>query len=219
MEVYPRTGGGNQPLPILINIASGLSPHGRGKLGYAAPSPLRAGSIPARAGETKSVIHDNRRIVVYPRTGGGNPSPLCPGQATRGLSPHGRGKPGQWKRRKGRPRSIPARAGETPAVPAATPPATVYPRPGGGNQVKGVFVVAGPGLSPHGRGKRYPPAGFPDGAGSIPARAGETTHFGSAGFLAVGLSPHGRGKRIQAGSGANGLRSIPARAGETQEER
>ena len=132
-EVYPRTGGGNRGRCQTPATGCGLSPHGRGKLRRLGGEPVKAGSIPARAGETRLELPAGAAEKVYPRTGGGNPEQELVFQSQYGLSPHGRGKllDGQpphadlW--------SIPARAGET------GPPTTlrlryqVYPRTGGGN--------------------------------------------------------------------------------------
>ena len=153
--VYPRTGGGNAasfpPAPFLY----GLSPHGRGKLPAMRPASRRPGSIPARAGETRSGHRRRRATRVYPRTGGGNRPAHSPATTAAGLSPHGRGKPqpGQLRDRPGR--SIPARAGETRARRATRRLTAVYPRTGGGNARNTMPNTLPLGLSPHGRGKPY----------------------------------------------------------------
>ena len=137
------------------------------------------------------------------------------------------------------PRSIPARAGETNdrlPVPAGT---TVYPRTGGGNCHRTPATSRLRGLSPHGRGKPNSAIRTCAGAGSIPARAGETTWRGritswltvyprtgggnglanSTATVSSGLSPHGRGKLRVIRAVNAVIRSIPARAGETPSPR
>ena len=91
--VYPRTGGGNPPLPFKPVNRTGLSPHGRGKPPQTLKTAVRRGSIPARAGETMPVSSTSRNPGVYPRTGGGNALPCARASIALGLSPHGRGKP------------------------------------------------------------------------------------------------------------------------------
>ena len=50
----------------------GLSPHGRGKLLGYTRAISATWSIPARAGETFPFCRRQFRLMVYPRTGGGN---------------------------------------------------------------------------------------------------------------------------------------------------
>ena len=111
----------------------------------------------------------------------------------------------------------------------------VYPRVGGGNE-RGLWHIGQQrGLSPRGRGKRYPGPGCPPAGRSIPAWAGETAGTveirlahevyprvggGNApGQLArlvwQGLSPRGRGKLRRGLPQFWTWRSIPAWAGET----
>ena len=71
-EVYPRTGGGNGGYRRPGYAAGGLSPHGRGKRLASGLGAERWRSIPARAGETRTVALPRYPPEVYPRTGGGN---------------------------------------------------------------------------------------------------------------------------------------------------
>ena len=152
-----------------------------------------------------------------------------------GLSPRGRGKPGQALRRPLLGRSIPAWAGETLQAALDGLLEKVYPRVGGGNPMPTAPKSSIWGLSPRGRGK--PPAGRPGytPAGSIPAWAGETmcdrisirliTVYPRVGggnswlmqntWLRPGLSPRGRGKPAGESLYGAARRSIPAWAGET----
>ena len=151
-----------------------------------------------------------------------------------GLSPHGRGNPGDDGLVVQADGSIPARAGEpSPPRRAPTPPG-VYPRTGGGTVMIRSVMSSLLGLSPHGRGNRGPCRLTRARPGSIPARAGEPpsptgrppssrvyprTGGGTSPHVCRrpsehGLSPHGRGNLLA--PPAEGLRagSIPARAGE-----
>ena len=151
--VYPRTGGGNSARIYRSKIGDGLSPHGRGKLEQLQAVFLRPGSIPARAGETHRCSTPSPLPPVYPRTGGGNFPTSCPLLLNIGLSPHGRGKPEGGGAKLTRVWSIPARAGETPAVEPQSFATPVYPRTGGGNGNRRGKATPARGLSPHGRGK------------------------------------------------------------------
>ena len=75
VAVYPRTGGGNRQWQLGYRRGHGLSPHGRGKRLACSGAARRAGSIPARAGETLSPGLAVLAFRVYPRTGGGNSGP------------------------------------------------------------------------------------------------------------------------------------------------
>ena len=154
--VYPRVGGGNSRSWCFRICPQGLSPRGRGKLPLLVLQDLSAGSIPAWAGETRAVPAFPFPAEVYPRVGGGNSCRLVLAAPIRGLSPRGRGKLGRRRRIDGELRSIPAWAGETACCTACWASATVYPRVGGGNDIRhgGRHYCAG--LSPRGRGKRKP---------------------------------------------------------------
>ena len=53
-RVYPRVGGGNGFIALMLRLHPGLSPRGRGKLAGAALARPEQRSIPAWAGETSS---------------------------------------------------------------------------------------------------------------------------------------------------------------------
>ncbi len=152
-----------------------------------------------------------------------------------GLSPRGRGKPSEDGYHRYGLRSIPAWAGETARRLARRWILRVYPRVGGGNLALVSSRLSRKGLSPRGRGKRFPRSLRPGYRGSIPAWAGETARGTSAGnsgsvyprvgggnstgaALAraqTGLSPRGRGKHYTPPAGTANPGSIPAWAGET----
>ena len=154
IPVYPRTGGGNPVSGTIPGIGRGLSPHGRGKLLRIGAKIGTKGSIPARAGETRTLGNPTLYRPVYPRTGGGNPRPCQPTLPIPGLSPHGRGKRRNMPACTDAHRSIPARAGETRSAWAIRAVSRVYPRTGGGNAGDLPSALSVMGLSPHGRGKR-----------------------------------------------------------------
>ena len=131
--VYPRVGGGNAVKGVTTLAPHGLSPRGRGKPRTEAPRAETDRSIPAWAGETDFQAILKIAQKVYPRVGGGNRwvGYICVRPA--GLSPRGRGKPGQPRAKPAQRRSIPAWAGETYLTICPLSRHRVYPRVGGGN--------------------------------------------------------------------------------------
>ena len=95
--------------------------------------PMRAGSIPAWAGETVGISQESLGGAVYPRVGGGNQGFILSLGLPPGLSPRGRGKPEYGGNELLLCGSIPAWAGETNLRAAITAQTKVYPRVGGGN--------------------------------------------------------------------------------------
>ena len=232
--VYPRTCGGTRPRPARRHAVQGLSPHVRGNRAGHHPCQLRVGSIPARAGEPSRCRATPATWWVYPRTCGGTVAASRPTMSPVGLSPHVRGnraRSGTSTRPCG---SIPARAGEPPAQPAALRASQVYPRTCGGTSTPPAAPWSSLGLSPHVRGNLSGRHFHPPRLGSIPARAGEPactrsridghwvyprTCGGTAGDVSVGqidtgLSPHVRGNLVGSDTLSPSSRSIPARAGE-----
>ena len=163
-------------------------------------------------------------------SGAGRPSAVI----TSGLSPRVRGKPAQRHREHDDPGSIPACAGEAPALPLALGLSTVYPRVCGGSPLSGGYAYRGRGLSPRVRGKPVALNTDSDGQRSIPACAGEANPTiqgwrfsgvyprvcGGSGSSSVrnsggcGLSPRVRGKHQHPVHQSLYYRSIPACAGE-----
>ena len=174
-EVYPRVGGGNRVYTSTLQDSRGLSPRGRGKHGQDVSQPQRLRSIPAWAGETEPAVHVKLFLTVYPRVGGGNRCKWRMPDLSTGLSPRGRGKPRLSVVHSGQRRSIPAWAGETPAIRCEYARIRVYPRVGGGNSSYSRAPQSLPGLSPRGRGKLSELWDTDSAGRSIPAWAGETT--------------------------------------------
>ena len=195
LGVYPRAGGGTGVPSFVLALMMGLSPRGRGNRGAIAGVGRGRRSIPARAGEPPRTLPPRSRSAVYPRAGGGTRT-LPPAPASRsGLSPRGRGnRPVRLDGHDAR-RSIPARAGEPSRAPSRAAVPGVYPRAGGGTTILASGAGSVSGLSPRGRGNRFPPRAMLIVGGSIPARAGEPT---TAGPTSVSLKVYPR-----AGGGTN----------------
>ena len=201
-RVYPRVGGGTSS-PAGPPIAKpGLSPRGRGNRYYRRRPGRMPGSIPAWAGEPHVERMNLSPTQVHPRVGGGTAYCNAEWIGAGGLSPRGRGNPGQRHAEDGRPRlgsipawagepgdedrarwgrsdhgSIPAWAGEPAIVYVDGPLGRVYPRVGGGTPGNPNARRAGQGLSPRGRGNHVRVFGPPEPLGSIPAWAGEPVEW------------------------------------------
>ena len=89
--VYPRVCGGTDEYDYGSAEAQGLSPRVRGNRAAEAPTPTRARSIPACAGEPYAVQRKASVATVYPRVCGGTPGPQRVLPMRRGLSPRVRG--------------------------------------------------------------------------------------------------------------------------------
>ena len=72
-KVYPRVGGGTIVQLAPTEVLRGLSPRGRGNPGCDYVDILKAGSIPAWAGEPSSPSASLQWSLVYPRVGGEPP--------------------------------------------------------------------------------------------------------------------------------------------------
>ncbi len=171
--VYPRVCGGTALIHKSGGGTGGLSPRVRGNRHSDAPTPPGSRSIPACAGEPRGCAACSGVHRVYPRVCGGTCHRGVVGRRKGGLSPRVRGNrrylPPEW----GADGSIPACAGEPPALPCTGCPARVYPRVCGGTVRVSSQSVAEGGLSPRVRGNRLFSAPNFRGSGSIPACAGE----------------------------------------------
>ena len=165
--------GGTARLPGLTHQHSGLSPRVRGNRNGAGGTFSIIGSIPACAGEPRSVACCALPSAVYPRVCGGTYDITTQILALPGLSPRVRGN--QTRRRcciigVG---SIPACAGEPMCPARRICPTRVYPRVCGGPPVRLGKRPTGAGLSPRVRGNHRFAHHRPASPGSIPACAGE----------------------------------------------
>ena len=174
-RVYPRVCGGSTGRTKRPALATGLSPRVRGK-----PPPGQCAgrlrrSIPACAGEARKLREEAQACEVYPRVCGGSPTAGIVWVAKHGLSPRVRGKRDRPARNPGRPRSIPACAGEARWNALYASGLAVYPRVCGGSLRQDHHHSGVDGLSPRVRGK--PPGRWSSVMllGSIPACAGEAS--------------------------------------------
>ena len=172
---HPRSRGGNRHAHGIEPLCWGPSPLARGKRNAPIRHGHRTGTIPARAGETRSRCGAGRGCRDHPRSRGGN---CC---ATRGRcwpqgpSPLARGKHVPDAALAVDAGTIPARAGETVAQLAGDAGLRDHPRSRGGNSINETGKYVGKGPSPLARGKRSEGTNRERRLGTIPARAGETT--------------------------------------------
>ena len=233
-RVYPRVCGGTVCQPSSTSPPTGLSPRVRGNHARGDPGPHRAGSIPACAGEPRSMPPTPSSARVYPRVCGGTDGTTLETFRQDGLSPRVRGNRGRVVGHELVERSIPACAGEPSTW--ARPPHSggVYPRVCGGTLYLGTTTALWWGLSPRVRGNHRDVEQGQPLKGSIPACAGEPSGAGrparprgvyprvcggtrSFRFLPLdvrGLSPRVRGNLGRAGRPWRQCGSIPACAGE-----
>ena len=215
-------------------IAEGLSPRVRGNQRPAAEGDSDVRSIPACAGEPKSLTPADPSDGVYPRVCGGTSSNSCRLVVVNGLSPRVRGNRWPPSGRGCHSGSIPACAGEPQSPGSDMDDRRVYPRVCGGTYHAGRHRPSPYGLSPRVRGNQDGRIVLQKAHGSIPACAGEPTWAASAIRLAMvyprvcggtaetrspwmleaGLSPRVRGNQGKAARRACSKGSIPACAGE-----
>ena len=232
--VYPRVCGGTQRAETAEFLPQGLSPRVRGNRAWRPVFVSGSGSIPACAGEPGGggVIAGGQG--VYPRVCGGTMRAVPKLPNTHGLSPRVRGNQLGLFLEIPVGGSIPACAGEPSAGVDDAGVCAVYPRVCGGT-APFIWVVDRPqGLSPRVRGNLYRQRYQPNPPGSIPACAGEPTHFSGMmrcpwvyprvcggtedvpgmSVKGKGLSPRVRGNRLRRPGRQRQPRSIPACAGE-----
>ena len=232
---HPRSRGGNRATSYGVPGRWGPSPLARGKLLGIAFFQVGVGTIPARAGETRTGASSLGRVRDHPRSRGGNRDLSNCSDYDEGPSPLARGKRKLLRCAASIPGTIPARAGETVSAQIHQHRARDHPRSRGGNSPGRLLprIISGP--SPLARGKQRYAAIRTGAMGTIPARAGETVpalsgasaewdHPRSRGgnstcdnehTSASGPSPLARGKPKAARLRRGRRGTIPARAGET----
>ncbi len=166
-----RGGTGNIDASKLNGL--GLSPHARGNPGWCRQSELRAGPIPACAGEPFLSSKHTLLMGAYPRMRGGTRQARLALLEAGGLSPHARGNPGSCTLPIRSSGPIPACAGEPLGLIERQYLAGAYPRMRGGTFAIPQEQSPAVGLSPHARGNPLMVKSPVAAMGPIPACAGE----------------------------------------------
>ena len=233
-QVYPRVCGGTLATLGQSVTPPGLSPRVRGNQHDPVRGDRTGGSIPACAGEPRSISGRTVCWRVYPRVCGGTQPPPVGLTREPGLSPRVRGNPAPRAPRCHRCGSIPACAGEPSCAPCGAAARAVYPRVCGGTNVAPREQEERRGLSPRVRGNRSAAGCAAPSPRSIPACAGEpaspsttwtrprvyprvcggTVSIHWVSTRPTGLSPRVRGNLSLDGRVDVELGSIPACAGE-----
>ena len=165
--------GGTMPCRGILPLLMGLSPRVRGNRRRMDGAGVRAGSIPACAGEPSGDETPSEMDRVYPRVCGGTSIILLCQTHHQGLSPRVRGNRGFVLDAPSTRGSIPACAGEPATRSSAPRGCPVYPRVCGGTFTSESLMNSQWGLSPRVRGNRRLRDCNRPGFGSIPACAGE----------------------------------------------
>ena len=193
-RAHPRAGGADAITPGGASGREGSSPRGRG--GRHDPRIVlgAGGLIPARAGRTAVEQPAARARRAHPRAGGADKAKPRPGAGRAGSSPRGRGGLSPPHPHRVEVGLIPARAGRTLLLPAASRRQGAHPRAGGADPLRFWPQFSIVGSSPRGRGGHQDAQGGFDADGLIPARAGRTLAAGHV-DIEGGSSPRGRGGR------------------------
>ena len=165
--------GGTRLLASIAWTSVGLSPRVRGNPINPQPAGSFDRSIPACAGEPRSIRSVTLLSTVYPRVCGGTDVWGCGIMRLLGLSPRVRGNPPDSPHDIERFRSIPACAGEPPSIRTACFRLRVYPRVCGGTLPGLNANRLEEGLSPRVRGNPFDTSLDLGYYRSIPACAGE----------------------------------------------
>ena len=231
--VHPRACGESQAHGRRQHPLGGPSPRVRGIRSAEHPAAERRRSIPARAGNPRSVRVTESRAGVHPRACGESGLRGLRRALRRGPSPRVRGILARRAEAERPAGSIPARAGNPPRSSAASSRHGVHPRACGESVDSPLIEIIETGPSPRVRGIPRPGRRSPSSPRSIPARAGNpwsptsrstrtTVHPRACGesYLAAmaqqcmaGPSPRVRGIRQPGDAPPRRPGSIPARAG------
>ena len=200
---------------IISRAFVGSSPRGRGKPTADAAGAGELGLIPARAGKTGRPRALAYASAAHPRAGGENSRDARVRSSSFGSSPRGRGKRLNSRAAQPHRRLIPARAGKTLRIRAASALRWAHPRAGGENEVRDVCERAARWLIPARAGKTGLRGFRGLRGGAHPRAGGENCIEGVAAVQLRGSSPRGRGKLAAAVAVREPVGLIPARAGKT----
>ena len=173
-SVHPRSRGEHSIPRCLAAPANGSSPLARGTLPRGSPFLRLERFIPARAGNTTTVLSAARAPPVHPRSRGEHPVPIQRYDVVGGSSPLARGTLSSRQAGTTCPRFIPARAGNTHPVSGNWGISSVHPRSRGEHTTRVWYAGNWSGSSPLARGTHPHSIFLRDLCRFIPARAGNT---------------------------------------------
>jgi len=234
-RVHPRVRGAVGSANPHRVIANGPSPRARGSLGHRCLRSAWSGSIPACAGQSRTMPRCSSKEEVHPRVRGAVGRPFHAGGRRLGPSPRARGSPAASGHAPARPGSIPACAGQSPLPRARTSRDTVHPRVRGAVSYASSRLSMMVGPSPRARGSRLVEGPRGRGRGSIPACAGQSRRQAAVSrcsrvhprvrgavrwpftspMTGSGPSPRARGSPTTRKHSRCFIRSIPACAGQS----
>ena len=191
--VYPRVCGGTFSTARTEGSAMGLSPRVRGNPQLRPVGRQSRGSIPACAGEPRSLASTLACHWVYPRVCGGTSSEAFLAYDSKGLSPRVRGNPGNTDMLKTLGGLYPRVCGGPRRAGAFAIQTRVYPRVCGGTTSTGFGLPGCVGLSPACAGEPRPPYMTASFKGVYPRVCGGTRYEAGAPLIVKGLSPRVRG--------------------------
>ena len=213
----------------------GSSPLTRGAQGQRPAAHNVRGLIPAHAGSTAQKCRHDSTSTAHPRSRGEHDQDFDALSDEMGSSPLTRGAPNVPRVHRAGERLIPAHAGSTFLLPAASSPPRAHPRSRGEHQATTQNAVGAVGSSPLTRGAPFCGTGVGLVGGLIPAHAGSTYRprspagYSSAhprsrgeheptaavGDFGDGSSPLTRGAQVDVLRYLQVIRLIPAHAGST----
>ncbi len=153
-RAHPRSRGEHGRLGVMNQKALGSSPLARGTHVHLIWSWLRAGLIPARAGNTVLRSSSPHRVGAHPRSRGEHAKKLASWKVGKGSSPLARGTRGYCVDYSERVGLIPARAGNTAGPSTAMSLGWAHPRSRGEHQPLVSPFTGAAGSSPLARGTR-----------------------------------------------------------------
>ena len=174
---HPRACGANIQASWKSISRDGSSPRMRGKREAVSMSCLRRRIIPAHAGQTRNSRRWSRPCSDHPRACGANSLAVVPLMPRLGSSPRMRGKHEHDGVVGGRPRIIPAHAGQTDSGDQHRGAAPDHPRACGANLASAFRLASSAGSSPRMRGKLGRGQLLLGGGRIIPAHAGQTRRW------------------------------------------
>ena len=173
-KAHPRRCGADLHEQLRIGLTEGSSPQVRGRLRQGAVVALALGLIPAGAGQTIQTCGSVILREAHPRRCGADGRKWLTSKRRRGSSPQVRGRLGRFRHQTHRNGLIPAGAGQTLRNHLCHRQVLAHPRRCGADALRVYSPGQVVGSSPQVRGRHLATFDDTQGAGLIPAGAGQT---------------------------------------------